>query len=33
MGQPDNVVVSERCQEAEVPGSILGGYLQIFIFL
>ena len=32
-GQPGSVVVKEGCLEAEVPGSILGAYLQIFIFL
>ena len=31
--QPGSVVVYEGCQETEVPGSILGGYLQIFLFL
>ena len=32
--QPGRVVVyKEGCQETEVPGSILGGYLQIFLFL
>ena len=28
--QPGSV---EGCQETEVPGSILGGYIQIFLFL
>ena len=31
--QPLSVVVSEGCQEAESPGSILGGCLQSFLFL
>ena len=31
--QPGSVVVQEGCQEKEVPGSIPGGYLQIFLFL
>ena len=31
--QPGSVVVEEGCQEKEVPGSILGGYLQFFLFL
>ena len=31
--QPGSVVVKEGCQETEVPGSILGGYLRIFLFL
>ena len=31
--QPGSVVVSEGCQETEVPGSILGADLQIFLFL
>ena len=31
--QPGSVVVYEECQETEVPGSILGGYLQIFLLL
>ena len=31
--QPGSIVVSEVCQGTEVPGSILGGYLQILLFL
>ena len=31
--QPGSVVVQEGCQETEVPGSILGDYLPIFLFL
>ena len=30
--QPGSVVALELCQETEVPGSILGGYLQISLF-
>ena len=30
--QPGSVVVLEQCQETEIPGSILGGYLQISFF-
>ena len=30
--QPGSVVVT-GCQETEVTGSILGGYMQIFLFL
>ena len=31
--QPGSVVVQEGCQETEVPSSIPGSYLQIFLFL
>ena len=31
-GQPGSVVVEEGCQEAEVPGSILGAYTYRFSF-
>ena len=30
--QPGSVVAQEGGQETEVPGSILDGYLQIFLF-
>ena len=30
---PGSVVVLEGCQATEVPGSILGGYLIIFLLL